>query len=52
MKALGISSAYFKEHGQGSDSASFPDGIVQTLEVIWIVAVDLHLNESKRNVTR
>lgn len=47
-----IRSTYFKEHSQGSDSAPFPEGIVQTLEVVWIIAVDLHLNESKTNVTR
>lgn len=38
---------YVKEHSQGGDPPSFPDSIVQTLEIIWIVTVDLHLNESQ-----
>lgn len=41
-------STYFKEHSQGSNPPSFLNSNIQTLEVIWIVTVDLHLNESKR----
>jgi len=33
-----------KEHGQGGDPPSFPDGGIQTSGVVWIVTEDLHLN--------
>lgn len=40
-------STYFKEHRQGGDPSSFPNGFIQTQGIIWIKTVDLHLKESK-----
>lgn len=39
-------STHFKEHSQGSNPPSFINSIIQTLEVIWVITVDLHLNGS------
>ena len=41
---------YLEEHRQHSDPPSIADGLIQSLEVIWIVTVDLHLNESNKQV--
>lgn len=38
---------YLKEHSHSRDPPSFPDGLIQALKVIWIVTVDLHLNEQQ-----
>lgn len=41
-----------KEHGQGGDPPSFPDGGIQTSGVVWIVTEDLHLNIGGGETTR
>lgn len=41
-------STYLKKHGQHGDPPSVADGLVEILEVVRVVTVDLHLNESNK----